>query len=378
MVRRILFFILVVGCGFLLLAPGCGAAAGARGGRVTVRYAHGFSVSYRDGVTLVTVTDPWPGAKGWFRYLLKPRGTPTPAGYDDCQVVETPVRRLVSLSTTHLAFLDVLGLVDRLKGFSTPDRVYTPSVRRAFAEGRIRAVGRGPNLQVETVLDLKPDLVLAFGTGTFRDAYPKLLEAGLKVAIDAEYMESHPLGRAEWLKFVALFFDKGAEAERIFSAMESRYLRLAALTRAVRHRPTVLTNTPFSGRWYVPRGDSFMARFLADAGADSIWKDLRGTGSLPMAIEKVYDRGVDAAFWFNTGIWSSLAQALRAAPRMADFRSVRTGRLYNRDQRVNAAGANDYWESGMVRPDVILADLIRIFHPELLPDHQLYYYRKLQ
>ena len=121
-----------------------------------------------------------------------------------------------------------------------------------------------------------------------------------------------------------------------------------------------------------------MARFLADAGADYIWKDLRGTGSLPMAIEKVYDRGVDAAFWVNTGIWSSLAQALRAAPRMADFRSVRTGRLYNRDRRVNAAGANDYWESGMVRPDVILADLIRIFHPDLLPDHQLYYYRKLQ
>ncbi len=350
----------------------------AASGQVTVRYARGFRVEYKNRDTLVTVHNPWPGANTDFCYVLVPRGEEPSAEYPGCQRVETPVRSLVSLSTTHLAFLDVLGLVDRLVGFSTPDRVYTPSVRRAIKEGRIQEVGIGSSLQVETILDLNPDLVLTYGSGTFRDAHPKLLEAGLKVAINGEYMETHPLGRAEWLKFVALFFDRGQEAEKLFNAMEKRYRKLAAMTAGVSRRPTVLTNTPFSGRWHVASGNSFAARFLFDAGAGYIWQNLPGSGAVPMDIEMVYDRGADAEFWVNTGIWTSLAQARRSAPRMADFRSIRTGQLYNRINRVNADGANDYWESGMVKPDVILADLIKIFHPELLPQYTLYYYRKLK
>ncbi len=346
-------------------------------GQITVRYAKGFQVEYRDAATLLTVTSPWPGATTRFCYLLKKRGAVTPTGYDDCQVVEIPVKRLVSLSTTHLAFLDELGLVDRLVGFSSPERVYTPSVRKAIAAGKIKKVGLGPNLQIETILDLQPDLILTYGTGTFRDAHPKLLEAGLKVAINGEDMESHPLGRAEWLKFGALFFDRGKEASHIFAAMEARYLKLASLTKNINHRPRALTNTPFSGRWNVARGESFAARLLADAGADYIWKDLPGTGSMPMDIEMVYERGAGADFWVNTGIWTTLAQAASSAPRMATFKAVKEKRLYNRNRRVNDSGANDYWESGMVQPDVILADLIRIFHPELLPNHELYYYQKL-
>ncbi len=362
---------------FLLLIPVSPSAGQNIPGQITVHYARGFQVEYRDGVTLVSVTNPWPGAKTGFRYLLKKRGAVTPPGYDDCQVVEIPVKRLISLSTTHLAFLDALGLVDRLVGFSSPDRVYTPSVRKAIAAGKIKKVGLGPNLQIETILDLQPDLILTYGSGTFRDAHPKLLEAGLKVAINGEYMESHPLGRAEWLKFIALFFDRGKEAEHIFAAMEARYLKLASLTKNINYRPPVLTNTPFSGRWNVARGESFAARFLADAGADYIWKDLPGTGSMPMDIEMVYERGAAADFWVNTGIWATLAQAVQSAPRMATFKTIKEKRLYNRNRRVNDSGANDYWESGMIQPDVILADLIHIFHPELLPNHELFYYQRL-
>ena len=347
-------------------------------GTVSVRYSHGFSVEQRGKYCLITVHNPWPGADTCFHYLLKPKGTVTPEGYKGYQVVETPVRRLVALSTTHLAFIDSLGLVDRLVGFSDPGRVITPSIRKAVAKGRIQKVGQGPSLQVETILDLEPDLVLTYGTGSFRDAHPKLLEAGLRVAINGEYMESHPLGRAEWLKFVALFFDKGDEAEQIFNQLEQRYLKLAALTRNVTHRPTVVTGIPFSGRWGVAGGNSFIGHFLKDSGADYVWKDTTHTGSLPMDIELVYDRAVDAEFWINTGIWSTRRQVEEADPRFRSFASLRSGNIYNRNRRVNRAGGNDYWESGMIRPDIILADLISILHPEILPDHQLFYYRKLQ
>lgn len=345
---------------------------------VTVRYARGFSVECSDGVTVVRVHNPWPGAKTGFCYQLIPRGAKTPPGNEQCQQVEIPVRTLVSLSSTHLAFLDALGLVDRLRGFSDTNRVFTPSVREAIRRGDIQSVGRGSNLRVESILDLNPDLIITYGTGSFRDAHPKLLEAGLKVAINAEYMEAHPLGRAEWLKFIALFFNKSQEAEQLFNLIEKRYLQLASLGNSVRKRPTVLTNTPFAGRWHVARGDSYVARLLADAGADYIWKDLEGTGSLPIDIEMVYDRGRSAEFWVNTGTWTSLAQAVSSAPRMADFVSVRSGRLYNRNKRITQDGANDFWESGTMRPDLILADLIHIFHPGLLPDHELYYYQRLR
>ncbi|MFW8601817.1 ABC transporter substrate-binding protein [Desulfobacterota bacterium M19] len=351
----------------------CRAAA-----KVHIRYSHNFQVSYRDKVTLITVSNPWRDAEADFHYLLKQRGTATPAGYKGYQVVEVPVRRIVVLSPTYLAFIEQLGLVDKLKGFSNLSRVFSKTIRQAAGAGKIKNVGQGPNLRVEDVLDLRPDIIFTYATGGFRDTHPKLLEAGLKVGVCAEYMESHPLGRAEWIKFFALFFNRGAKAERLFNALETRYLRLASLTREVKKRPAVITNTPFNGRWYVAGGNSFMARFIQDAGGSYIWRDTPRSGSIPIDIETVYNRGLNAKFWLNTGIWTSLAQAREAAPRLADFASLRAGNLFNNNKRVNAAGGNDFWESGIMRPDVILADLIHIMHPKLLPNHKLYYYRRLK
>lgn len=349
---------------------------------LTIRYAKGFSVDQGNGYTYVKVNSPWPGARVNFCYVLREKESTISDDILDkkkhCQVVDVPVQRLVSLSSTHLAVLDALDLVDRLVGFSSPERVCTPSVRLAIEQGKITGVGFGPNLRVESVLELAPDLILTYGVGSFRDTHPKLLEAGLPVAISAAYMEPHPLGRAEWVKFIALFFGREQEAGRLFSEIEERYLTLARLTADLEKRPTVLANTPFHGRWHVAKGDSYLAQFLKDSGSDYIWHDIRGTGSTPLDIEVVYERGRDAQYWINTGTWTSLEQARRSAPRMIDFRSLQTGKLYNRDKRVGEHGGNDYWESGVMKPDVVLADLIRIFHPHLLPDHELYFYRKLQ
>ncbi len=347
-------------------------------GQVTLRYARNFQVSFQDDLILVSVNNPWRGAGTGFSYLLKPRGKATPPGYDHYQVIDIPVRSMVALSSTYLAFIDRLGLTDRLVAVNDAARAHTPSIRRAARAGRIVSVGQGSALQVEKILELQPELIFTYATGGFRDVHPKLLEAGLHVAVCAEYMESHPLGRAEWIKFIALFFGREQEANRIFDRLEKRYLAMAALARGVARRPTVLTNTPYNGQWMVAGGDSFIARFLADAGGDYIWKDVVGQGSRPTDIELVYDRGREAEFWLNTGIWTSLEQAGSADPRLADFRSLAEGNLFNNNRRLNAAGGNDYWESGMVEPDVILADLIRILHPDLLPDHELYYYRKLR
>lgn len=360
---------------FWLAVVGTPAQAG---GQVEIRYSKNLKVEYRGNLTLITVNNPWPGAKTGFRYLLKPRGIKTPEGYTGCQVVEIPIGRMVALSSTYLAFIDQLDLTRALVGVSDLSRVHSVKIREASLKGQIKEVGQGSNLLVETILDLEPDIIFTYATGGFRDAHPKLLEAGLKVGVCAEYMESHPLGRAEWIKFIALFYDKGQEAECLFNIVEARYLQLARLTKNVSKRPTVITNAPFGGRWTVSGSNSFMGRFLKDCGADYVWKDTIQDGSIPMDIELVYDRGLNAEFWLNTSVWTSLAQARRSVPRLAGFASLQAGNLFNNNRQINEAGGNDFWESGMMKPDVILADLIRIFHPELLPDHELYYYRQLQ
>lgn len=348
------------------------------GHEAEVRYSKNFTIEKQGEISIVTVRNPWRGSTASFRYLLKPRGHSTPPGFADCQVVEVPVQRSIVLSTTFLAIMDQLGTVDTMVGFGDLDRVHTKSVLKAAKADRIIEVGDGSNLQVETVLDLQPEIIFTFAGGGFRDVHPKLLEAGLQVAVCAEYMETHPLGRSEWIKFFALFFGKEKEAEKIFSDLEQRYLGLTALTRNVKDRPSVVTNTPFQGRWYASGGQSYVGKFLADAGADFIWGHTSHIGSIPMDIEFVYDRGRDAQVWLNTGTWKSLAEAHQADPRLADFASLKAGRLYNNNKRINKGGGNDFWESGMMAPDVILADLIRILHPELLPDHELYYYQHLK
>lgn len=354
------------------------APVASSGEQLSIDYARGFSVEYIENATLVTVTNPWPGAKIDFKYLLKKRASPTPVGYEDYQVVEVPVERTIALSTTFLAFVEELDLLDTLVGFSDLSPVHSHAVLRAARENPTLETGQGPNLQVETVLDLEPGIVFTFATGSFRDAHPKLIEAGLDVAVVGEYMESHPLGRAEWIKFLALFYNKQEEATRVFTQLENRYLNLAAKTATLQHRPTVISGVPFSGRWFVAGGNSFVARLLHDAGGDYVWKETDHTGSQPMDIELVYERGIDAEFWLNTGIWATLEQAREADPRFLEFRSLQQGNLYNNNKRIKLKGGNDYWESGMMAPDVILADLIHILNPQLLPEHKLFYYTHLK
>jgi iron complex transport system substrate-binding protein len=345
---------------------------------VDIRYSKNFSVEQKDGVTLVSVRHPRPGAGTDFHYLLKPRGSVTPKGFAGCQVVEVPVKRSVVLSTTFVAFMDRLGTIDTMVGFADLQRLHNQAVHRAAKAGRIVEVGQGPNLRIETILDLQPEMIFTFASGGFYDVHPKLFEAGFKVAVCAEYMESHPLGRAEWIKFFALFFGREKEALKIFSVLEQRYQHLAAIAAKAKIRPSVVTNAPFQGRWHVSGGKSYMGRFLADAGAEYIWAHTGHTGSIPMDVELVYARGVEAEYWLNTSVWQSLNDANQADPRLKGFKALKAKRLYNNNRRVNKDGGNDFWESGMMAPDVILADLIRIFHPELLPEHELYYYQLLK
>jgi iron complex transport system substrate-binding protein len=241
-------------------------------------------------------------------------------------------------------------------------------------------VGSGAGVNVELLLHVNPDLIMTHAAGASQyDAHPKLLEAGLKVAVNAAYMDTSPLGRTEWMKFVALFFNQEAAAERIFHTIAAEYARLANLTRQVQIKPTVFTQAVYQGTWYMPGGNSYMARFFKDAGAAYLWADDDSAGSLPLDFESVFARASEADFWLvNQSGWERVQDVLAADERYANFAAVQRGRVYNNNARLNPHGGNDYWETGVANPHQVLAELIKIFHPNILPEHKLMWYRPLK
>lgn len=344
-----------------------------------VEYADGFTIAYENNYKIVTVTRPWPGAETGFTYVLVQCGTPTPEDLpDDAVVIEVPVATAASLSATYAPHFVELDLLDALIAVDEADNLYNPAIRERIEAGQIAEIGGGSAINVELALDLAPQVIFTYGSGFPEyDAHPVLAEAGLTPVINGDFNETTPLGRAEWIKFTAAFFNREAEANAIFEPIVERYTELAALTADVTERPTVLVNAMFMGTWYVSGGASYAARLIADAGGDYVFADDPNTGGVPLSFEAVLEAAQDADIWINTNMWRSLADGLAEDERYAEFAAFANGQVYNYYKRSNEVGANDYFESGGLYVDVLLADLIAIFHPDLLPDHELYYYERL-
>ena len=360
-----------------------GTDARATGGKATIRYAKGLVIEYHDGYKVLRVLSPWRDARTQFTFVLAPRGAKVPPLTGNEIVVRTPVRRFVVTSTVYVPQVAMLGLEDTLVAVAHGQMISTPSVAKRFADGKISEISNGSRgmmatLNMERLLSLSPDLVMLYGTGNpAYDFHEQLHAAGIPFAINGEYMESSPLGEAEWIKFVAAFFDKDAEAERLFAGIASRYEAEAARAKSAATRPTVFSAVDYPGVWYMPGGKSYRARFFQDAGARYLWDDDQTEGSMPLTMEAVIARAKDADFWVDPGSVRSLAQLAGLDDRYRTLRAFKTGQVYNNDVRMNPGGGNDFWEGGMSNPDVVLADLVSIFHPELKPGYTKVYYRKL-
>ena len=345
--------------------------------KIRVDYSTAFTVEYHDTFKVVTVLNPWPGATGGFTYVLVQRGTAPPSGIMADRIIEVPIRSIVTMSTSYLPCLEELGVVDILVGHETLAWVYSEKVRELIAVDSIREVGSGQNVNIELLLDIDPDLIMTYGMGNEWDAHPKFEEAGLPYVINAEWNEKTPLGRAEWIKYIALFVNKEAEANAYFSKIADEYTALTKKANMITDKPSVFAGTPYQGTWWMSGGSSFAAQLFADAGAAYVWEDDESTGSLMLDIETVFERAGNADIWVNTGYWNTFEQAQSDDERFREFKAFKTGMMFNNNLRMSPTGGNDYYESAPIRPHLVLADLIKIFHPELATDHQFYYYKKL-
>ena len=356
------------------------AAPRAAPARTTVDFAKGFTLSYINGGKVLTILSPFEQKTTATRYLLVPRGAARPAGYADATLIETPLRTLVGLSSLHVALVDFLGADDVLVGLGDLKYASAPRVRARIAAGQIMAAGQGKELNNEQLIARRPDLVMATGwPGENLTRFQTLQAAGVPVLINSEWVETTPLGRAEWVKVVAALLNKEDLVNQKFGQVVRNYQRLAALGRRATRRPRVVVGLPFKDVWYVPDADSYLAQFLRDAGTTYQWDRTKSPqGSLALSFETVAPVALTADYWLQTGTATTKAEIVAQDARYAAFAPFQTGRIYNNNRRTNAQGSNDYWESGAVRPDLVLSDLLRILHPELVPKWQLYYYQQVK
>ena len=294
--------------------------------------------------------------------------------------VKVPVKNIACMSSVYAAMLTKLNLQEKIIAVDNVDYYNNQFIIDGVTSRKIQEIGKGPQVSVEQTLILKPDLLLMFGMGNpKKDADEKILNSGIPVAITLDHLEEHPLARAEWIKFIAAFFNEEKLADYLFNITEKNYLNLKSLADTVKYKPSVLTEIKYADAWYVPGGKSFMAHFLEDAGADYIWKNENKSGSIPLNFEDVYLKAKDADFWINFFInVNSKKDLLSFDERYNLFKPYKSGNLFNNTKRVNGKGYSDYYESGMSNPDELLQDFIKIFHPHLLPGHQLKYYKKIE
>lgn len=345
---------------------------------VDLKYAEGFKVSKLGDAKLVEVTYPFQGSTSGYTYLLVEKGNEVPEHPADVKVIHIPIERMVCTSTTHIPMLDYLGETNKLVGFPTLDYICSERTRARIDSGKVTELGVDKGMNMERLVTLKPDIVMGYLLSGDYGQFKKMEELGIDVVLNAEYLEKHPLGRAEWIKFVALFFNKEEQADSIFNAIEQEYNLTKQISDTVTSQPTVMSGIVYGDAWFLPGGQNYAARLLSDAGYSYRWEEDPSHGFLQLSFESVYEKAYDTDYWIGVGSYNSLKEINDADQRYSKFRPFEEGNVYTYNARTGAGGGNEYLELGYLRPDIILKDLVKIRHPGLLPSHQLYFHRKLQ
>lgn len=342
--------------------------------KITLKYLRGFSISYSGSYAMVDVRDPFDSTKLLKRYILVDRTKPTPSGLPKGIVVKVPVERSACFYGLTVNEMARLGVNQTITGVAEPQYVKDSLVQAKLKQGKVADLGEVAQANVERIIEANPEILVV--SPISGGPLNKIEQTGVPLVYDCSYLENTPLARAEWIKFIALFFKKEALANKMFDSVDARYSRVAKIAKAAKsHRPTVFTEKKFGQVWYTPGGRSYMARFIEDAGADYIWKDDKSTGSLSLNFESVLAKASNADYWIiktNTPYVYTYSHLEKEFGLYSSFTAFKEGSIVNCD-----TGRTPYYEDGYLEPDIILSDLVNIFHPELLPGYVPKYYKML-
>lgn len=343
-----------------------------------IHYAKGLEIYKHNGFTIVKITSPWPNAKEQFTYILQKKNGIIPDSLKQFMAISVPIQSIVVTSTTHIPALELLGVENTLVGFPNTDYISSVKTRKLIATGKVREVGTNETLNTEVLIDMNPDVIVSFGLNNSNPTLDNLKKSGLKVMLNGDWTEQSPLGKAEWIKFFGALYGLDSKANTLFSAIEKEYKNTLALAQKATRKPTVLSGAMFQEQWYVPQGESWASLFLKDAKANYLWADSKGTGSLSLPFETILEKAQEAEYWISPGDFSSLQQMSESNPHYKQFDAFQNKKVYSYAINKGAKGGIVYFEWSPTRPDWVLKDLIKIFHPELLPNHKLFFFQKLE
>ena len=342
-----------------------------------IKYAKGFDIQYFKNSKKLIIKSPYLHSKEQFEYIISsnkdnnkmyPKGT----------LIQSPIQTIVVTSTTHIPMLELLGVEKTLIGFPHTKYVSSPKTRKLINANLVKEIGVKSSLNTEVLLDLKPDIIVGFSMTKNNKSLNLIEKSGIPVLLNGDWLEETPLGRAEWIKFFGALYDKEDEADSIFNVIESNYNKAKEIARKAKHTPTILSGAIMSKDiWNLPAGESFVAQFLTDANTKYLWKDSHGKGSLSISFENVLDRGKSADIWIAPGYFSTKKQMLAKSLNYKDFNAFKNNQLFTFATKVGETGGVIYFELGPTRPDLVLKDIIKITHPELLKGYTPTFFEKM-
>jgi iron complex transport system substrate-binding protein len=344
----------------------------------TVKYAKGFSIENYEGYTIITVKNPWPKASKTYKYILKEKNGIVPDSLNSLMKINTPIKKIVVTSTTHIPSLEMLNEENSLIGFPNLSYISSDKVRALIDAKKIKELGGNQSLNTEVLIDLQPEVIIGYGIDNNNPTLDNLQKSGLKLMLNGDWNEETPLGKAEWIKFFGALYGKQKEANEIFDKIEKDYLKTIEIAKMATSKTTVLAGDMFEDKWYLPKGTSWGSQLLAQAKGNYLWKETTGTGSLSLSFETVLEKAKDADFWITSGQFSSLKQMTDANPHYEQFKAFQNKNVYSFAGKKGKTGGVLYYELAPNRPDLVLKDLVKILHPEVLVGYEPFFFEKLK
>ena len=343
-----------------------------------IQYAKGFSIENYEGYSIVTVKNPWPKSTKSYRYILKEKNAIVPDSLQKNPIITVPIKSIVVTSTTHIPSLEMLQKEKSLVAFPNLDYISSEKIRALINAGKVKELGNNQSLNIEVLIDLQPDVIIGYGIDNNNPGLDNLQKSGLKVMLNGDWNEETALGKAEWIKFFGALYGKQKEANEIFSKIANDYFKTIKIAKKATTKPTVLAGDMFEDKWYLPRGTSWGSQLLKQANAHYLWAETKGTGSLSLSFETVLERAQNANVWITSGQFGSLQAMADANPHYKQFSAFQQKNVYTFTRKKGEKGGVLYYELAPNRPDIVIKDIVKIMHPELLPSYKLYFFEKLK
>lgn len=343
----------------------------------SIEFASGLSIVKQEGYSVVTISNPWPNANKDFKYVLKEKDAKVPDSLQTYTTIKVPLESVVVTSTTNIPFLEMLEVEDKLVGFPHTDYISSEKTRALIDKGSVKNVGQNEKLNIEQLIELSPDLIVTFGVDNNNPMLDNLKKSGLNVLIQGDWMEQSPLGKAEWIKLYGALFGKEDKAKELFDKIVESYNQAKKLVADKPATSKVLYGSMYEDVWYVAKGNSWVAQFMKDAKADYLWSNLKGTGSEGLSFEKVLDKAKSANVWVVSGSFKTLEELQKANPHYGEFDAFKNKTVYSLESKFGATGGTIFYELSPSRPDLVLKDYIKIFHPDLLTGYEFTFASKL-